>query len=166
MIFLAADELPVWVGALTVFFYLIPVFILIGTWLIGRAVERSHFRQIAAREALWAHIPAISTKTLPDPLSVVSSEMVVGSVVISGDYFKRWLSSFRKIFGGEMKSYVTVIERGRREAILRMKESCPDADIFLNCRLETSTISNGSGKSIGCAEVLAYATAVRYQKSV
>ena len=68
------------------------------------------------------------------------------------------------VFGGEMKSYSSIIDRGRREAILRMKESCPDADLFLNCRLETSSISKGKGKVVGCAEVLAYATAVRFQR--
>mgnify|MGYP001954269790 CR=1 FL=1 len=140
-------------------------FILLGaTWLIGRTVERKHLRNIAERESQWKNIPATNLKTLTDHPAVASSEMATGSVVISIDHFKRFLSSFRKIFGGEMKSYASVIERGRREAILRMKESCPDADLFLNCRIETSTISNGAGKATGCSEVLAYGTAVRFKK--
>ena len=69
------------------------------------------------------------------------------------------------VFGGEMKSYSSVIDRGRREAILRMKEASPEADLFLNCRLETSSVSKGQGKAVGCAEVLAYATAVRFQRT-
>ena len=102
---------------------------------------------------------------VPDLPPIESAELVTGSVVISVDHFKRWLSKFRKIFGGEMKSYVSVIDRGRREAVLRMKEAQPDADIFLNCRLETSTISNGRGKAVGCAEVVAYSTAIRFRKT-
>jgi len=56
-----------------------------------------------------------------------------------------------------------LIDRGRREALLRMKEWAPDADVFLNCRLETASISKGEGKAIGCVEVIAYATAVKYK---
>ena len=88
----------------------------------------------------------------------------MGSVVVSIDHFKRFLSAFRQFFGGEMKSYSSVIDRGRREAILRMTEAAPDASMFRNWRLETSSISKGGGKAVGCAEVVAYATAVRFQR--
>ncbi len=44
-----------------------------------------------------------------------------------------------------------------------MKGSCPEADMFLNCRVETSTISSGRGKAIGCVEILAYGTAVEFE---
>ena len=43
-----------------------------------------------------------------------------------------------------------------------MKESVPGAHVYLNTRLETSTISNGQGKSVGCVEVLAYSTAITF----
>ena len=43
-----------------------------------------------------------------------------------------------------------------------MKESAPHADIYVNCRLETSTISSGRDKAMGTVEVLAYATAITY----
>ena len=146
-------------------FYSMPIWGLIVTWLIGRTLEKKHYQQIKEREAQWLHVPAVNAVHVHDMQPVESAELVVGVVVVSVDYFKRWLSSFRKIFGGEMKSYSSVIDRGRREAILRMKEACPDADLFLNCRLQTSTISNGKGEATGCAEVLAYGTAIRFQKS-
>ena len=82
--------------------------------------------------------------------------------MVSVDYYKRVLMLFRKIFGGEIRSYASLIGRGRREAVLRMKESCPAADMFLNCRIETSTISNGRSKATGTVEILAYATAVTF----
>ena len=88
----------------------------------------------------------------------------MGVVVVSIDYYKRFLMGFRKIFGGELRSYSPLIDRGRRESLLRMKESCPDADLFLNCRLETSTISSGKGKAVGCVEVVAYSTAIKFRK--
>ncbi len=158
------QDLPGWIVALTLVFYTLPIWGLILTWIIGRTLEKKHYRRIREREAHWLNVPAITGRHVPDLPPIASAELVVGSVVVSVDHFKRWLSSFRKIFGGEMKSYASVVDRGRREAILRMKDACPDADLFLNCRLETSTISNGQGKAVGCAEVLAYGTAVRFQK--
>ena len=90
--------------------------------------------------------------------------LVSGSVVISVDYFKRILAGLRNIFGGNVQSYETLVDRARREAVLRMKESCPDADYVLNLRLETSSIFKGKRKQVGSVEVLAYGTAVYFQK--
>ena len=66
------------------------------------------------------------------------------------------------IFGGELKSYSPLLDRGKREALLRMKESVPGADEYINCRMETSTISSGKGKAMGTVEVIAYSTAITY----
>ena len=66
--------------------------------------------------------------------------MVCGSAVISIDYFKRILAGLRNIFGGTVKSYETLIDRARREALLRMKEKADDATMIINVRIETSTI--------------------------
>ncbi|MFT5162439.1 MAG: hypothetical protein ACI9FJ_001015, partial [Alteromonadaceae bacterium] len=48
----------------------------------------------------------------------------------------------------------------RREAILRLKESCPGANQVINLRIETSSITKGNANQIGAVEVLAYATAI------
>ena len=81
-------------------------------------------------------------------------------MVVSVDYFKRILAKFRNFFGGNVQSYETLIDRARREAVLRMKESCQDADMIINLRLETSSITKGSGKQVGSVEVLSYGTAI------
>lgn len=159
------QEDSVVVVLVVLFFYTLPILLLFGTYFIGRSIEKRHYKRIKERESAWNHIPAITGKDMSGLPQVAAAELVVGSVVVSVDYFKRWLSGFRKIFGGEMKSYSSVIDRGRREAVLRMKETCPDADMFLNCRIMTSTISNGKGKAIGCSEVMAYATAVRFKQT-
>jgi uncharacterized protein YbjQ (UPF0145 family) len=84
---------------------------------------------------------------------------------VSIDHFKRFVSAFRMIVGGEVRSYATLIERARREAVLRMMESRPDADAYINTRLETSTISSATGnEGMGTIEVLAYGTAVHYDR--
>ena len=128
----------------------------------GKYLEGKHYKQIKEREAKFQERPAVTFEAIPEGTAVASAELVVGSVVVSIDYFKQFLSSFRMVFGGEMQSYSTLLDRGRREAILRMKECCPQADIYINTRLETASISKGNQKKIGSVEVVAYGTAVTY----
>jgi uncharacterized protein YbjQ (UPF0145 family) len=141
-----------------------PLFLLILGCIVGKISERNHYKMIKKREEEWINVPALTAKTYSGELPVQRSEMAVGSVVVSVDHFKRLFMNIRRIFGGEVFSYSPLIDRGRREALLRMKESCPEANMFLNCRLQTSTISNGKGKSTGCVEVIAYSTALHLRK--
>ena len=43
--------------------------------------------------------------------------LVAGSVVISEDYFKRIVSSLQSLFGGRLRSYESLVDRARREAV-------------------------------------------------
>ena len=85
-------------------------------------------------------------------------------MVVSNDYFKRLLAILRNFFGGRVKAYESLIDRARREAILRMKEEAKSkgAHMIVNLRLETSTIGRSANKknSVGSIEALAYGTAV------
>ena len=120
----------------------IPVVLIIIGKIVGARIERAHFENIAEREARFANQPALSARELTPPAPIRNAELASGSVVVSVDHFKRFVSGFRMFFGGEVKSYATLIDRARREAVLRMKESQPDADAYINTRLETSTISS------------------------
>lgn len=141
---------------------LMPLFLLVFGGTLGKILEMRHFKSIRAREANFLHAPAVTVRTLDDPRPVARAELVVGAAVVSVDHLKRFFFSFRKIFGGEVRSYSPLIDRGRREALLRMKESAPGAHLFMNCRMETSTIYNGKGKTTGAVELVAYGTAVTF----
>lgn len=148
---------------LMVLFFLSPLILFFGTWFIGGMMERKHFEWIRAREAALLHLPAITLRTPDSGRVVADARLVTGCVVISHDYFKKVLASLRKIFGGRLRSYESLLDRARREAVLRMKESCAGADAILNVRLETSTISRTQGdQGLGAIEVVAYGTAIRY----
>lgn len=137
------------------------VLILLG-YFFGKRAEKKHYASIRQREKALLRLPATTSKFPMDvslPM-IERSQLVTGSVVISIDYFKRILAMLRAIVGGPVQSYETLLDRARREAILRMKESCPDADQIINVRLETSSISNGAAKSIGSVEIIAYGTAI------
>ncbi len=130
-------------------------------YVFGKIAEKKHYRSIIEREKQWMQIPTTSGRhVLSTDREVKGVKLATGSVVISVDYFKRILAGLRNIFGGNVRSYETVVDRARREAVLRMKESCPKADQIINLRLETSSISKGNKNQIGSVEVLAYGTAV------
>ena len=68
------------------------------------------------------------------------------------------------LVGGRVTVYESLMDRARREAILRMKEEAGSCDMIINTRLETMTISNTSNKSTGTVELLAYGTAIKLQR--
>ena len=136
---------------------------LILGYFIGKHLEKKHYISIKKREEEYSSIPAIVLKKPLKPELVKHSTLVTGSVVISIDHFKRLLAGLRNIFGGNISSYESLIDRARREAVLRMKEQATHADEIINIRIETSSISKNSRKgSIGSVEVLAYGTALSY----
>ena len=140
------------------------LFLIALGYFCGSRAEKKHYQSIEAREKELIGLPAVTAKQIEvDERQVEKAEMVYGSVVISNDYFKRILASLRNIFGGRVKSYESLLDRARREAVLRMKEQAPDASIIINMRLETSTIggnANNKKGSMGCVEVMAYGTAL------
>ena len=128
----------------------------------GRYAEKRHYKSIIEREEQWRSIPAVSTKILPFDSTFSDSQIVIGSVVISVDYFKRFIAGLRNIVGGRVMSYESLIDRARREAILRMKEQASElgANLVFNVKLETSSIYKGRRNAIGSVEVMAYGTAM------
>ena len=56
-------------------------------------------------------------------------ELVTGECVISGDYFKNFVAGLKNLFGGRLTTFESVIDRGRREAILRMREKARGANL-------------------------------------
>lgn len=147
---------------ITLSFWLIPI--VLG-YIFGRAAEAKHFRSIIARERTAVHLPTTSSKAPIGEAPVERSELVHGSVVISIDYFKRALAALHTIIGGPVKSHESLLDRARREAVLRMKESCPGAHEIINLRLETCAIANNVAGDIGSVEVLAYGTAVYFARA-
>jgi uncharacterized protein YbjQ (UPF0145 family) len=134
--------------------------LLIAGYISGTIIEKRHFKKIREREAEMVHLPTIMLKKPLQPEGVKNSRLVNGSVVISIDYFKKFVASLMNFFGGRVSTYETLIDRARREAILRMKEDAGEASEIINVRIETSSISKNASDNIGAVEVLAYGTAI------
>lgn len=145
---------------------LITFLLLLIASVTGSIAEKKHYKSIKEREIEFLKLPAVnsSKNILKADKRVKSSYVVIGCAVIGSDGFKDFISSFRRLFGGRMISYESLIDRARREAILRMKESANGADIIINTKLETSMTSESSKNNEPAkVAVMAYGTAIEYE---
>ncbi|MEO1342501.1 MAG: heavy metal-binding domain-containing protein [Cyanobacteria bacterium J06635_13] len=133
-------------------------------YFVGNSLEQKHFKDIKQRERQTLHIPMVTSGAKQEIPEAQEAALFLGSVVVSADYFKMFASSLRNLVGGRVVVYESLLDRGRREALLRMKEQAIGwgATRVVNVRLETSNISNQtSGKELVAIEVIAYGTAIR-----
>ena len=140
-----------------------PLMLVLVCFLIGKGIELHHFKTLAKREQQLPGMIVTNLKTIPPQYENAQPILVMGSAVIATDYFKVFAAGLRKFFGGEIKSYVTLMERARREAMLRMLEQAAGqgATAVWNIRYETSTTHGQHRKKPGGVEVLAYGTALK-----
>lgn len=142
----------------------LPLLLVLIGLVCGKIVERKHFRSLQNREAQAGPV-LTNLKNVPLDRTVVSTEFCVGSVVIASDYFKVFGATLKTLVGGRLRTLETMLDRGRREALLRLREQAAEAgaDMVLNVRLETAMImrSQKNNQPYPAAEVIAYGTAVR-----
>ena len=147
-----------------------PLFLLLLAYLIGSHLESNHYKSIRERETATKDMVAINFPRFPFYVEIERADMVMGSVVVSLDYFKRFLAQLRIIVGGRIKSYEPLLDRARREAVLRMKEQAlaRGHNTVVNIRLETSRLANSlrGGKGTAGVEMLAYGTALTVRKGL
>lgn len=126
---------------------------------VGRWQERRHYRDIRVREQALKQVLALSTRYVPEGVTTTGAQLVSGSVVISSDYFKTFVAGFRAFFGGRFRGYETLLERARREALLRLKQQARDSgsSLVIGVRFESTTIAGSSTPSV---EIMAFGTAL------
>ena len=147
-----------------------PLFLLLLSYFIGRHLESNHYKSIREREAATKDMVAVNFPRFPFDVEIEIAGMVMGSVVVSHDHFKRFLAQLRIIVGGRIKSYEPLLDRARREAVLRMKEQAlaRGHNTVVNIRLETSRLANSrrGGKGTAGVEMLAYGTALTVREGL
>jgi len=130
----------------------------------GRAAEKRHFKAIERQERALKDILIFNERRLPPDTSFSDAKLVVGSVVIAEDYFKRIAAALRGLVGGRVTVYESLMDRGRREAIIRMKNQARGhgATLVFNVRFETSSLSEAARgtRPLFSAEFIAYGTAL------
>ncbi len=148
---------------------------LIGTLILlalgftsGKLIEHFHRQDLAKRERRFRKLPALTTERIPAHWRVEDAALLTGNVVISLDYWKRFAAGIRQVFGGNVRSYETLFERARREAIVRLKEAAGarGCDAVIGLRLESAEIANmrGNGKGTAGVELMAVGTGLRTRR--
>ncbi|MDP2157475.1 MAG: heavy metal-binding domain-containing protein [Nitrospirota bacterium] len=131
------------------------------SYFIGTYKEKNHFASIMKREKELVSLPAVTMKS-PEDRAVIKTKLVMGNVVIAGDFFKQVVVQLVSLFGMRISVAEGMMDRARREAILRMKDQAVGADAILNVRVEAMKI--GDRKKMTGIEALAYGTAIYYAK--
>lgn len=128
----------------------------------GTLAERRHYRSIRRRERDHGHLLVLTGMNLPPAYINHDSELVKGNVVVSTDYFKVVAAGLKQLIGGRLGMYESLLDRGRREAILRMQAEAAarGAVAVVNMKFETSRLSGNAKRGLGAVEVLAYGTAL------
>jgi len=134
--------------------------------IFGGMNERAHFKRLREDEAALSHIVQTNLKIIPEVHAKGLEPdciLVSGNVVIAMDYFKKIIANLKSLVGGSLDSYETMLERARREAIVRMLKQADElgATAVHNIRIEFSTIAGSNPSAPGGAELLAYGTAVK-----
>lgn len=134
--------------------------LLVSGYVAGRIIERRHYASIRAREQHYRKVLAFPMRFAPDNVTPQDAFLVHGTVVVSSDYFKTFVANLRNLVGGRFRGYETLLERARREALLRLKADAHarGAALVVCVRFETTSIASGWAPAI---EVLAYGTALR-----
>lgn len=122
----------------------------------GRYNERRHLAELEANEKRLAYIQLGSLRKTEFS---EAGQLISSNVVISHDYFKYVLASIQNFFGGRLISYESIVERARREAIVRLKLEAEKmgASYIAAVRLSTTDL----GLQGGMVEVFAYGTAIK-----
>jgi len=131
---------------------------------VGTTAEKRHLRSLKRRESELANMLVTDLKSFPGGADARAGALLVtGEAAIATDYLKTFLAGLRKLVGGELRSYESLMLRARREAVLRMLQQARSRgyDAVCNVRLNTANISGVSRRKPPVVEVLVTGTAYR-----
>jgi len=86
--------------------------------------------------------------------------LVRGNTIRTKHIGRDIMAGFKTLVGGEIKSYTSMLNEAREEALMRMQEDAKNkgANAVIGVRFSTSAVLQGA------AELLAYGTAVKLEK--
>lgn len=137
--------------------WLIAIVLFLMGWYFGSRAERKHLASLAQAERQLSAI-IVSSERFIKP-NAKHGVLVTGSVVIAQDRFKLVWASVLGLFGKNLTVYESLLDRARREALVRAKQMAYQQNCthIYGIRFEMSQIDGGG------VEVLAYGTAVHQE---
>jgi uncharacterized protein YbjQ (UPF0145 family) len=136
--------------------------LLVLGYVFGRWNERRHFESIRAREQQLGGILIFNERTPPPEGPACECVLVTGGCVVAFDYFKTFAAGLRSLFGGRVTVFESLMDRARREAILRMKQDAKaqGAAMIINVKVESVSLSGEDPGATGAVNVMVYGTAL------
>ena len=129
-------------------------------WFVAWWLERMNLRALAIREEELKHVDVEASHiSVPIATKAVTANILTGSIVLSHDMFRSLTIFITRVFGGNIKHYERLLVRGRREAIVRLKEDAIGKGFkrVVNLKIVTTRVKTKGPSTI---EVLAYGTGV------
>ena len=141
---------------------LVSMVLLVFGFVFGRWNDQTHIRRLKRDEMRLQHIMVTPFGKISATETTVESVLVNGNVVMSVDYFKRFVAAIFSLFGGRLGQYEALLDRARREAMIRMKQKAHrlGARSVVNMKIETTSISKGEYSTGSTIEVCVYGTAM------
>ena len=143
---------------------LLTIFIIICC-ITGKTIEKNHYKNIRNREILLIKKPYITCgKQFITSKPIQKVEIVASSVVIGCDKFSTICANLKNIFGGNVSAFEAALDRGRREALLRIREKAVQsgADLLINVRYESINLNPIEYSNNPVVSITAYGTAIKY----
>lgn len=149
-------------------FNLLPVVILIVAVMTDKAIKAKRKAYLDSEEKRLSSIIILNTSKPPADAQTAGVGLVTGSVAIANNSFINFISAWKHVFGGELKGFTRLTTDARRTALIRLLQDAENAgaNAVYNLRYATSMVQGSSRKNtINGIELIAYATAVKYDKN-
>ena len=133
----------------------------------GKLAEWRHFKSLERREQDSSSILVTQLKSFPDHASgSAAPQIVVAETVVATDYFKSFLANLRRLFGGEVRSFHSLLDRARRETTQRLVERAKSRgfNAICNLRLQTADVGGSAANRKGAAMVAILGSATAYHR--
>ncbi len=149
-----------------VFYLLLPILMLIGSWLVHFFIRHSQEKYLRTEEQRLNGAIRLNNLRRFAAGGCAEPQLVTGSAVIANNYFVAFVANFKHLLGGELKGYTQMCTLARRLALVRLLQEAErlGANAVYNVRFETATIlAANNRKATGGVELIAYGTAVKEQ---
>lgn len=143
----------------------LPLVMLAFAWSMGVWITRRHETDLAQRELAVAHIYVHNTGRLQDAvLGPHPPVMVTSEVTLGVDHFRGFLGQWKSLFGGQVRSYQMVLDRARREVVMRMLEQTHALgyNALANVRIDFADISGSALRRRKAADISVLASGTAY----